>query len=245
MLKPKRKFLSREKIKQAYKEGERNFSNIICKEVDFSKVNLSGCSFKNSDLSFCGFQDADMSDCDFTDVNFQWSGFNRANMKRSNFTRADFQWSILNDAKLDGAILRETNLNWTLLFNVDIEKAAEKDTAILNTASFNPSDITKEGCEILKKEVRKLTGAVAFETLFLTECIAKNTLEKAERLFNEEENQQIYNGPVGIGYGIGNANSPYSIKLSQSNSIIGPGKVYKIKAKHNAGMYIASMGQYV
>ena len=53
MFDKKKEFLSAGRIIKLYKEGRRDFSNVVCNNDDFERMDLHGAIFKEGNLGFC------------------------------------------------------------------------------------------------------------------------------------------------------------------------------------------------
>ncbi len=135
-----RRMMPSHEIIQGYKQGERDFSNIICQNGNFDASVLRGAIFRNSDLSYSSFDGADLTDADFSEAILDWSSFRRATLRRTNFTGAKIQWAALNDAIVDDTIFRKADLSWSIMFNTNRNNADWTDASFI-TCAFDPSQI--------------------------------------------------------------------------------------------------------
>ncbi len=111
--------LSSHDIIQQYKEGRRDFSNVICSQAEFDNADLRGAIFRNVIMEGAGFKGADLKDCDFSGANLTWASFERAKLHRTNFTKANCSWSTFKDAKLDNTKFNNADLSRTLFVGVE------------------------------------------------------------------------------------------------------------------------------
>jgi len=227
-----KKHLSTLQIIEEYKNGKRDFSNIICiGGIGFANAKLSGCNFRKSNISYCNFDDADLSDCDFTEANLEWSSFQRVDLRRSDFTKANLSWSVLNKAKVEKATFNNANISWCLLFDVDFEKTEKKNTDFTMSA-FRPSDITKEGRAAVMKELAKKKNLLPFELYYELEYIIKTGTAEIEKAVNITEAQKNpYQISAGFGYGIAGTNAVYNVQAAPAGYILSVGGTYTAKGK--------------
>src|SRR3989338_384941 len=98
MLNPKkREALTAKKILDAYKEGRRDFSNIICQNDSFDNFDLRGIIFRKADLSYCSFYGTNLEGADLSEANLEWTGFIKANLKNTSFQKARAVWARFNE----------------------------------------------------------------------------------------------------------------------------------------------------
>ena len=203
-MQPLRKFMSRDEILKAYKDGERDFSNIECKEGDFDGLNLTGASLQNSDLSFSAFRDAILTDTDFTGAILEWTSFERANLTRAKFNNAKITWSVLNNAHIEKTEMKKTDLSWSLLFNTNWG-AADSTGAILASTAFSPADITEEGLWELRQKLEAVGKRVDDLTHLMIESKASTTTHEKKKHVKKTERDSGYERTTtaeeGLAYG--------------------------------------------
>ena len=64
--------LSARDIVAQYKEGRRDFSEIVCTSSDFTNMNLKGIVFRKANLQFCTFNGCELQNSDL--VKPIWTG---------------------------------------------------------------------------------------------------------------------------------------------------------------------------
>jgi hypothetical protein len=179
MLQPKkRKHMTAKKILDAYKSGERDFSEVVCNNDSFDNFQLPGIIFKKADLSFCSFYGTNLEGADFSQANLEWTGFIRANLKRANFEKARCIWSRFNESQLEKTSFRGADLSWSLFFNTNLYAGADLTGAITATLATDPSQITEEGMRKLAEKLGIMKGKIEPELLARLQLIAGSTKEK-------------------------------------------------------------------
>lgn len=219
------KRISAHEIIEEYKKGRRDFSNIICKDADFTGIDLSGADFSNSDMSFSTFKTANLTDCNFSSCILDWSTFIWAKLIRTNFTKAKIRWSVLNDATFEKTVLRNADLSWSLLFNVNFHDSdiAGADFA---TAAFHISQITSGGMEKARTELERLRSKLPYD-LWLAIQFSLNTTRDRTLQFNMES--QGASGHVGYRSGA----AGYQISSAPAEQVkYTVGKDYAITKKY-------------
>jgi uncharacterized protein YjbI with pentapeptide repeats len=126
----RRRIMDREELLRRYAAGERDFSGVSLRGLDFSDCNLSGINLSNADLSETEWDGANLSRANLSSAILQSSGLNNANLSRANLTRARLQDSAfigadLTDASVEGTQFGgEPCLDGANLTGVDLSKAS-------------------------------------------------------------------------------------------------------------------------
>ncbi len=218
-----RKQISSHEIIRRYREGEHDFSNVLCQNGDFGAINLSGIIFRNSDLSFSGFDGTDLTDADFSDTILDWSSFRLATLRKTNFTGARLQWCALNDAIVDGTIFRKADLSWSIMFNTN-RNNADWDGANFVTCAFDPSEITSKGIAVHPSQLERLKDKMPFDIWLRIKFSLQNVTQafnRAQTLVNVERHPYL-GAQSHVGYNI-ESGGKYSVQ---------PGTGYTMENKY-------------
>lgn len=103
------------KLREDYKQGYRDFSQIDLRGADFSHTNLSSADLSGSWLSRANFEGSILRETDFQyshlrEANFQGADLSYVNFKGADLTGCDFSQAVLVSANLSDAILLGVNL---------------------------------------------------------------------------------------------------------------------------------------
>jgi len=211
------KVMSLQEILERYKNGERNFSRIICTGVDFNNLDISGAVFKKSNLSYSNFDAANLSNCDFSECNLEWSSFRRTNLTNASFEKANLTYCDFSNAIFENAILRNANLSWSIAFNTNIQ-ASDTRGASISTVAFDVSQLTKEGLENVQMRLARLKSQLPYELHLLLRFAVSAIHEKAQYLEVQPETKRTYaTFNVGSGYKGGNIGTESGITYSTTN----------------------------
>ena len=145
----KRKTMSAGSIITAYRNGERNFSEVICTNESFEGLDLNGIIFRKANLGFCSFRDANLQGADFSHANLEWTNFSRADLRNANFQKSNAVWSVFNGSQFEKTNMNGADLSWSLFFNTNLYGGANLTNAITATIATKPEEITEEGLEKL------------------------------------------------------------------------------------------------
>lgn len=221
------KGISAQDIIEEYKKGRRDFTSIVCKDADFTGMDLSGANFSDSDMSFSTFKTATLNDCNFSNCVLDWTSFIWAKLIRTDFTNAKIRWSVLNDATFEKTILRKADLSWSLLFNVNFHDS-DITGADFATAAFHVSQITSGGVIKVQSELERLRSKLPYD-LWLTIQFSLNTTRDKFQQFNLPGNSA--NAAVGYRSGV----SGYQVNSGGEEEVkYTVGKDYAIGKKYEA-----------
>lgn len=210
MISPKKKeYLTAKKILDAYREGRRDFSGVVCNNDSFDGFDLRGVIFKKADLSYCGFYGTNLEGADFSEAVLEWTGFIRANLKNANFEKARATWSRFNESIFDKTNFRNADISWSLFFNTNLYAGADLTGAITGTIATDPSQITEEGKKELAKKLGSMQGKVDQELLTRLQLIAGSTKEKTKQ--GAQSSKEVYSktGSDGVYSGDSSATGDY------------------------------------
>lgn len=93
-------------IKNAYRNGVRDFSGRDLSGCDLSVLQSQGCDFTGSTLEGANFRNSDLSGCDFSGANLRDADLTSALLNKSDFINADMRGSNIAGAILHGVDLR-------------------------------------------------------------------------------------------------------------------------------------------
>ncbi|MBI4895423.1 MAG: pentapeptide repeat-containing protein [Candidatus Aenigmarchaeota archaeon] len=185
-------------IMEEYRNGRRNFTNIICKNGDFGELNLEGSDFSFSDLSFSGFRHAKLNGCKFVKANLSWSNFTDAQLREADLTKVDAKYCSFNDAKMDNATLTGADFQFSVLFNV-IMNFKDMSGTNFQSAAFHESDLNKEGVDHVKTQLMAQNNIIPYDTYLR----AKNAIENVVKIQHSVEGQGFAVGYGSAGGGTG------------------------------------------
>ena len=195
--------LRADEIKEAYKDGRRNFTNVKAVELDLSGTDLSGSDFSNSDLSRTDFTGAKLVGTNFENCDLSWCDFTRADLTNANFSKAETKWGKFISAILENVDFSNANLSYTLFINTignpDFSKASttfkmatsweatqeevwERSEKELGKAGFSESTFVK-----IKSEISSFKETL-FNSLKLTYGKFRNFLSSSIRnVYSQKE----------------------------------------------------------
>lgn len=212
----KKRMPSHEIIRR-YKEGERDFSNVICQNGEFGAVVLHGIIFRNSDLSYSGFDGTDLTDADFTEAILDWSSFRLATLRRTNFTGARIHWAALNDAIVDQTIFRKADLSWSIMFNTN-KGSADWTDANFMTCAFDVSEITAKGIAMHPSQLDKLKNKIPYDIWLRIKFSMQTVVHQLDVASQVNVQRRSYSMPSNVGYNIGGKTGTYSVQAAEHTS---------------------------
>jgi hypothetical protein len=219
-----RKIIILPKLLEMYKDGQRDFSNIMCSGVDFSNLKMPGCNFTNSDLSYSRFDGTDLSGCNFTKANLEWSSFRMTNLSKADLTKANLSYSVANRVNMDSAILNGADISWCIIFDANMNNAKKENTNFFNTA-FNPSEISEEVRTKIAEKLVSMKGVLDFETYLRMEMSFKTEAETIGKAMIEDGSpayaREIGYGTPSDGYKV-KASKPGNLQYSPPKSAYKP-----------------------
>ena len=121
--------MDREELLRRYAAGERDFSGVSLRGLDFSDCDLSGINLSNADLESTEWEGANLSGANLSGAFLADSGLNNANLTEANLSRARLQDCALSGANLTDACVRgtlfgnEPHLKRANLTGVDLSQA--------------------------------------------------------------------------------------------------------------------------
>ena len=122
--------MTAEELLRRYAAGERDFSGVSLRGLDFSNCDFRGIILSNADLSMTGWERANLSNADLSGAYFHDGGLNNAILIEANLSRASLQDCALIGADLTDACVEETQfgneplLKRANLTGVDLSKAS-------------------------------------------------------------------------------------------------------------------------
>lgn len=122
--------MDREELLRRYAAGERDFSGVFLRWLDFSDCDLSGINLSNADLESTLWEGANLSEANLSGAFLAYSGLNNANLTEANLSRARLQDCTLTGANLTDACVRgamfgnEPHLVGANLTGVDLSQAS-------------------------------------------------------------------------------------------------------------------------
>lgn len=205
-----RKHTSSHEIIQRYKEGERDFSNVLCQNGDFNGINLSGAIFRDADLSFSGFDGSDLTDTDFTNAILDWSTFKRTTLRRTNFTGAKIQWSVLNDTIVDNTIFRNADLSWSIMLNT-MRNNADWTGANFITCAFDLSDLQAIGIKMAPSQLEMLRSKIPYDTWLRIKFSLENVAHQFSKTRIDIPRKSYSDAHAKVSYNIDLKGGSYSV----------------------------------
>lgn len=203
-----------QQIKELYAKGERNFSNIDCRESTFDNLKLEGCNFSSSNLSFSAFNGCDLRRCNFTKANIEWSGFRHANLEGANFTKANGSYCSYNDANMKDVIATDADMSWSFFFNV-VKNLKDIKGTNFHMSAWHESEVRKEAVQQSQIHMMGLRGTIDQETFDRLNFIEHGNLELAQKVDIHDEAKNSYK----VGFGAGNN----AYKIAEGGSAYGTG----------------------
>jgi|GEM_PF-2036439 len=177
-LKKKVRPMTKSEIVKLYGEGERDFSDILAPNSDFSGMNLSGIIFSRAKLVNSVFKNCNISGADFSSAELQNSNFDCADLKGANFSDAIAFNSNFRNAKINGAKFMRANISECVFDGCD-KSSADFSNAI-SSPLFSGRKMT--AAEILKEYshgVRDFSGICAPNSDFSGQKLVGIILRKA------------------------------------------------------------------
>jgi len=203
-----------QKIKELYAKGERDFSNIDCREATFDNLKLECCNFSFSNLSFSSFNGCDLRKCNFTKSNVEWSGFRHANLEGANFTKANGSYCSYNDANMKDVIATDADMSWSFFFNVVKNLKDIKGTSF-HMSAWHESEVRKEAVQQAQIHMMGLRGTIDQETFDRLGFIIHGTVEMAQKVDVHDEAKNPYK----VGFGAGSN----AYKIAEGSPAYGAG----------------------
>lgn len=130
------KRFSRDEVRSAYENGER----------DFSGTDLSGIDLSGTDLSGIDLRDTNLKRSNFSQTSLRGAQLNRSDCQRANFGGADLTSATLVEAQFDGALLENAILSEADCTHAYMAKANLKG-AVLRSARFCIVDCSRADLE--------------------------------------------------------------------------------------------------
>ncbi len=194
----KLKTMSVEKIKELYAKGERDFSNIDCRESTFDNLKLPGSDFSGSNLSFSSFNGCDLRKCNFIKANVEWSGFRHANLEGVNFTKANGSYCSYNDANMKDVVATNADMSWSFFFNV-VKNMKDIKGANFHMSAWHESEVRPEAARQAQLHMMTIRGVVDQETFDRLTFVMHANIENAQKVNLEDGPRSAYK--VGFGSG--------------------------------------------
>lgn len=179
----------------AYRQGRRDFSDILVKTGNFANIDLSEASFKNSDLSFSSFASSIFKKCDFSDAFMTWCDFTQADFSGSIFTKAVMGWSRFEDTKLDNADLTNADVSWSLFLNTDKMKAKSIKGLVESGIVTDLSQLEAMDISLLASKIEELKDKLPHDLYMKLKFKMHQTMDKIGK--DENEKESFYNRELG------------------------------------------------
>jgi hypothetical protein len=147
-------------IIEKYMKNERDFSNVIVKNGNFTSIDLRGAVFRGADLSNCDFSHSDLTGADFSFARLTRCHFVGSILKTTVFDNADMKWAVLRNSFMDRTSFKSANLEWAHLCRNDITQA-DITNASLSWSCLVDSAISEEQKNRLQDTALTSIGSVS------------------------------------------------------------------------------------
>ncbi len=177
---PKKKVrpMIKAQIVKLYSEGERDFSDILAPNSDFSGLNLSGIIFSRAKLINSSFKNCNLEGADFSSAEAQDVNFENANLANANFSDACAFNSNFRNSKISGAKFIRANISEADFSGCD-KRSADFSNAVTMPVFSGRKMTAQEIINEYKKGVRDFSGAVAPNSDFSGQNLSGIILRKA------------------------------------------------------------------
>jgi len=135
-------------VREQYKNGRRDFSNVEVQWADFSGTDLSDINFSNSKLSITTFFRCNLENANFSDCDIYATSFNSADLSGATFDKSKLNW-----IRFDNAIFKNTSMRNATVMHVTLINCNTAGLKIDNTSQFN---VFRTAEEIPDLEVERL-----------------------------------------------------------------------------------------
>ncbi|MBU4245437.1 MAG: pentapeptide repeat-containing protein [Nanoarchaeota archaeon] len=115
--------MAKAEIVKLYGEGERDFSDILAPNSDFSGLNLSGIILTRAKLINSSFKNCKLNGADFSSAEMQDTNFEGADLGGANFSDATAFNSNFRNAKINGAKFIRANISECIFDGCDKSSA--------------------------------------------------------------------------------------------------------------------------
>ncbi|HLE07563.1 MAG TPA: pentapeptide repeat-containing protein [archaeon] len=146
--------LSMNDFSEKLRSGEKNFSNIVLQNVDFTGMNLSKINFSGSNLSNSNFSGSDLSEADFSSANLARCQFKGTILRETNFEKSNLEWAIFTGAIFENTNFHKANLMWAHLCKSDLMRANISE-AIINWSCLADSQLSVGQLAQIPSEIMK------------------------------------------------------------------------------------------
>lgn len=119
-------------LKESYKKGRRDFSNIRVVGADLSGSNWSGSIFRNSNFEGTSFSYCNLTDADFSGAQLNIGGFLRSNLTRASFKKAEISFISFENATFDNTNFQGSVLRYSIFFEANIGAADFTNASMLH-----------------------------------------------------------------------------------------------------------------
>ena len=226
----KQEHLTAKKILDAYKEGRRDFSGILCNNDSFDNFDLRGIILTKANLSYCSFYGTNLEGADLSEAILEWTGFIRANLKGANFEKARATWSRFNESVFEKTNMKGADLNYSLFLQTNLYAGADLTNAQTATIATDPSQITEEGLKELQQKIGGMHGKMDPELLTRLQLIASSTKETFDKPKNFGDN-------IKVGYDSRETYSASGGNYAASSAKVDYGTVAYSGRKKKKGLY--------
>jgi len=170
--------MSKAEIVKLYSEGERDFSDILAPNSDFSGLNLSGIIFSRAKLINSSFKNCNLSGANFSSAEVQDTNFEGADLAGANFSDASAFNSNFRNAKINGAKFIRANISEADFSGCD-KSSADFSNAISSPLFLGRKMTAQEIINEYKQGVRDFSGICAPNSDFSGQNLKGIILRKA------------------------------------------------------------------
>lgn len=194
--------LSAGQIISQYKEGRRDFSEIVCTSGDFTNMDMRGIIFREANLQFCTFNGCQLQNSDFTGADLDWAGFRLANLTGAKLSNAKCRYSLFDDAIFDRADVSGSDFSWSRMLNVNFHSAETRGAKFV-MAAFSLADMSQKSLNHVVEELGGHRDNIPFELALQIKFLASGTMDKLSAInmaSRDENTSSTYRISAGSGY---------------------------------------------
>ena len=130
----------------AYKEGKREFSDVIIQFADMHGSNLRNICIKDSKIIFVTFYDSDLSNAKFINCEIFWGSFYNCRLENAVFDNCKMDLTLFDKAIFNKTKIMKSKISNSGMFNTNIREL-DMSTSSQFKVFTDPSQVTEKDVE--------------------------------------------------------------------------------------------------
>ncbi len=174
-------------VREEYRQGGRDFSNIEIQWADFSGTDLSGINFSNSKISLVTFFRCNLTNANFSGCDIYSTSFHSTILKNAVFDKATLNWIMFDNANFTSTSMKNVSLSHATMINC-LEAELNLSGASLFHVFRNPSEIPDSEIGALVAEIGTAISKVDMDRrLWIKTGLAQYMQDLGKKKFSEHQ----------------------------------------------------------